>query len=475
MNKILVVDDQRTARKGITLLLKSLNFESDEAASLQEAESRLQQTEYDLVITDLRLPDEAQGLEVIRRVRTRHPLTPILVVTAYGSVDSAVKAMQNGADDYVTKDFSREELLLKIKRLMEIRKTQLANLRLHEQVNTFREKYRDFIEPDTIVGESPQMKQVMDLVARAAEDNDATVLITGESGTGKELIARAIHWNSPIRHKNQFVIVDVANLPANLLESELFGHEKGAFTSAHQMKKGKFEVADGGSVFLDEIGDFSPELQTKLLRFLQERTFSRVGGIKQLYSNVRIIAATNKNLEEMVEKGSFRQDLFFRLNVVRIHLPPLRERKSDIPALLRYFSARLEEQKGRHLEFPEEIIHKITEYSWPGNVRQLKNFLERLYITCNSGVVREEHLMFQPITTERSEVNPFQHLLDLPLKEARQRLVEEFEKFYLSHHLNLQNGNISKLASEVGESREGLSKKIKRYGLKGEENNQKKS
>ena len=469
MNRILIVDDQLTARKGLRILVKSLQYSVDDAANVEEVDRLIAQNEYDLVITDLRLPAEEQGLQVIRNVRQHYPLTPILVITAFGSVDSAVKAIKMGADDYVTKDFSREELGLKVQRMLALRQTQLANLRLQEQVNSFREKYPDTLAPNQIVGSGVHMRQVMDLVSRAAEDNESTVLITGESGTGKELIARAIHWNSPGRKTRQFMIVDVANLPANLLESELFGHEKGAFTNAYLQKKGKFEVADGGTVFLDEIGDFSPELQTKLLRFLQEKSFSRVGGVKQLYSNVRIIAATNKNLEELVKTGQFREDLFFRLNVVRIHLPPLRERKEDIPELIRYFSGLLEAQKGRQLKFPAEIVQQMAEYEWPGNIRQLKNFIERLYVTCSSSVVSEAHLQFSPIQKQdefSGSESVFDELLPLPFKEAKRRLLDNFERFYLSRHLKTHAGNISKLAEIVGESREGLSKKIKRYGLK---------
>lgn len=469
MNRILIVDDQLTARKGLRILVKSLQYSVDDAANVEEVDRLITQNEYDLVITDLRLPAEEQGLQVIRNVRQHYPLTPILVITAFGSVDSAVKAIKMGADDYVTKDFSREELGLKVQRMLALRQTQLANLRLQEQVNSFREKYPDTLAPNQIVGSGVHMRQVMDLVSRAAEDNESTVLITGESGTGKELIARAIHWNSPGRKTRQFMIVDVANLPANLLESELFGHEKGAFTNAYLQKKGKFEVADGGTVFLDEIGDFSPELQTKLLRFLQEKSFSRVGGVKQLYSNVRIIAATNKNLEELVKTGQFREDLFFRLNVVRIHLPPLRERKEDIPELIRYFSGLLEAQKGRQLKFPAEIVQQMAEYEWPGNIRQLKNFIERLYVTCSSSVVSEADLQFSPIQKQdefSGSESVFDELLPLPFKEAKRRLLDNFERFYLSRHLKTYAGNISKLAEIVGESREGLSKKIKRYGLK---------
>jgi DNA-binding NtrC family response regulator len=298
------------------------------------------------------------------------------------------------------------------------------------------------------------------------KDNDSNVLLTGESGTGKELIARSIHISSPERQMNKFNIVDISNIPSTLLESHLFGHEKGAFTDATSKRIGVFESADKGTIFLDEIGDFPTELQVKLLRFLQEGTFSRVGSSQELSADVRIIAASNKNIEGLVKKKKFREDLYYRLNVIRIHLPPLRDRKEDIIPLIKYFQLQFENQKGRKLFFPTEIISKMELYDWPGNVRQLKNFMERLYVICAENSVTENDLLFYGLPVKGVSDKIFSSLLALPFKEARKQLLENFEKEFINHYLSLYKRNISKVASIVGESREGLSKKIKRYGLK---------
>ncbi len=469
MSKILVVDDERTARKGLFFILKSQVDEIDEAENIQQAETNLAKNEYDLVISDLRLPEEKDGLNLVKKIKQVHPLTPVLMITAFSSINSAVQAMQAGADDYITKDFGHEEIVIKIKKMLETRKLWLANIRLSEQVNSLKDKYSLQLEADQIIGDSPPIKKVLDAAARAGQDNNSTVLITGESGTGKELIARSIHHNNSFRNKKKFVVVDVANMPATLLESQLFGHEKGSFTNALQKHTGCFETAEGGTAFLDEIGDFPLQLQVKLLRFLQEKTFVRVGGEKPIFSDVRIVAATNKNLEELVEKDRFREDLYYRLNVVKIHLPPLRERRDDIIVLINYFKNKFEIQKSRTLNFPENVIMKMVNYAWPGNVRQLKNMIESLFVLCPEDTVNEVELNFDHLPAGNVEDDLFNGLLDLPIKEARQKVIEKFESSYLKHHLEIYKNNISKMAMVVGESREGLSKKIKRYGLKKEE------
>ncbi len=466
MSRILIVDDERTARKGLVFILKDVAEDIWEEDGKMAAFQCLQQQEFDLAIVDLRLPDEAQGLALIGHIHQTYPQTPVLVITAYGSFESAVMAMKAGAQDYLTKDFSREEIILKVEKLLETRRLWMANLRLKEEVRNLKDNLELLGGQEQIIGESAVIRQILDVVSRLGKDNESTALITGESGTGKELIARSIHVNSTRRGREKFIVVDVAHMPASLLESQLFGHEKGAFTNAHQQHVGLFERANKGTVFLDEIGDFPLELQVKLLRFLQEKTFYRVGGTQALFSDVRIIAATNKNLEEMVQQKQFREDLYYRLNVVRIHLPPLRARREDIPVLIRYFQQKLKIQKSRDLIFTEEIIQKLQEYKWPGNIRQLKNFMERLYITCPEPKVRGEDLKFYSIPGQTDVNDPFEDLLKLPIKEARQKLIEQFEKRFIKHYLKRFNGNISKIASVIGESREGLSKKIKRYGLK---------
>ena len=466
MTKILIVDDERTARKGLFFLLKSQPYQIEEAASKNQAVAKLKGQEFDLAIVDLRLPEEKHGLSLVQTIHHKYPMTPVLVMTAYGSIECAVKAIKAGAQDFVTKDFSRDEIILKVDKLLEIRKLWLSNLRLSEQVSYLKNNLEIWNGQDQIIGESSAIQQVLDLTVRVGKDNESTVLITGESGTGKELIAQSIHYNSTTRSRNKFMVIDVANIPTTLLESQLFGHEKGAFTNAHQQHIGLLEKAHKGTVFLDEIGDFPLKLQVKLLRFLQEKLFYRVGGNKPIHSDVRIIAATNKKPEQIVQQKRFREDLYYRLNVVRIHLPALRERRDDIPLLVQYFQKKLEAKKGRSLIFPEPVIQKMMSYHWPGNIRQLKNFMERLYITCTTPEVNEQDLNFSGLPAQNKEKELFTSLLKLPLKTARQQLIGKLEKMFLKHYLGLYNGNISKIATVVGESREGLSKKIKKYGLK---------
>lgn len=466
MSRILIVDDERTARKGVALFLKSQKDDIFDVESKDQAQKLLKLYDFDVAIVDLRLPTEELGLSLIKHIHETYNLTPVLAMTAFGSIDSAIKAMKAGAEDYITKDFSQEGIKIKVKKLLETRKMWFDNIRLANQVKSLKAKVGEDYQIPVLIGESPEIKKILNMVSRIGSDNDTTVLITGESGTGKELVARLIHSNSPVRKDKKFVEVDIANLPATLLESQLFGHQRGAFTNAIEQKAGLFEIADGGTVFLDEIGDFPLELQVKLLRFLQEKSFMRVGGSKTLRADVRIIAATNKDLDDLVQKQLFREDLFYRLNVVRLHLPPLRDRKNDIPILINEFQRQIEEKKKRTLIFSEQIIQKMKLYDWPGNVRQLKNLIESLYVICPEQIVRDEDINFDNILTKPKFDSVFLSLYNLPLKQARQNLVEKFEKSYLKHQYNIYNGNISKIAAEIGESREGISRKIKKYGIK---------
>jgi len=467
MSRILIVDDEQTARKGVALYLKNQTDDIFDVENKEQAVKLLKLYDFDVAIIDLRLPTEEIGLNLITHIHQTYSLTPVLAMTAFGSIDSAIKAMKAGAEDYITKDFSQEVIKLKIKKLLETRKMWFDNIRLANQVKSLKAKMAEDNPIPELIGESAEIRKILNMVSRIGGDNDTTVLITGESGTGKELIARLIHSNSPKRKDKKFVEVDIANLPATLLESQLFGHQKGAFTNAIEQKAGLFEFADGGTVFLDEIGDFPLELQVKLLRFLQEKKFMRIGSSKTLHADVRIIAATNKNLEELVKKQLFREDLFYRLNVVRLHLPPLRERKNDIPILIREFQNQVEAKKHKTLVFPDHIIQKMINYDWPGNVRQLKNIIESLYIICPEQIVRDEDVIFDNTLTKPEYDSVFSNLYNLPLKQARQKLVEKFEKGFLKHQYYIYNGNISKIAADVGESREGISRKIKKYGIKG--------
>ncbi len=468
MQRILIIDDERTARKGLYFTLKKSFDDVHEAENFADAQRKLKQSEFDLAMVDLRLPSEEEGLRLIKHIKEIYPMTAVLIITAYSSVESAVKAMRAGGDDYITKDFTSEEIVIKVQKMLEMRKLWLSGLRLTKQVDDIKNKYTPFKEPDIIIGESKKMTLILDKLARIGKDNDSTVLVTGESGTGKEMVARSIHINSPKRARQKFVVVDVANMPATLLESQLFGHEKGAFTNANQLHRGFFEVASGGTVFLDEIGDFPLELQVKLLRFIQEKSFVRVGGDQPMYSDVRIIAATNKNLEELVKNNRFREDLYYRIKVIHIHLPPLRERKEDIPVLIKHFRERFNKLKGRELPFSQEVIDKMMQYDWPGNIRQLKNFIEELYVLCPSNEVTLDNLNFDQFDNHSKDEDPFNDLISLPFKAARKELVERFERQYYKYYYQACDGNITRMAQMVGESREGISKKLKYHGIKEE-------
>jgi DNA-binding NtrC family response regulator len=466
MSRILLIDDDKTARKGLYFILRSVVDEVIEAESVDETEKVLSKIQFDVVISDLRIPKEEDGLNLVKKIKQTQPITPILMITAYGSVDSAVKAIKAGAFDYITKDFTKEEIVLKIEKLLNTRKLWLSNLRLSQEVKALKNQNFFNVKNDEIIGNSPEITKVLDVIKRIAVDKDSTVLLQGESGTGKELVAKSIHNNTPERNKNKFIVVDVASMPTTLLESQLFGHEKGSFTDAKEKHIGYFEEAMHGTVFLDEIGDFPVELQVKLLRFLQEKTIVRVGGVEQIFADVRIIAATNKNLEELVARGEFRKDLYYRLKVVSLVIPSLKERKEDIRELIEYFINKFEIIKNRKLIFPNEVIDKMIEYDWPGNVRQLKNLIESLYILVPFDKVKEEDLQFEtPESTYLVNDLP-DTISNLSFKDAKQSVLEKFEYDYIRHHLKKYNGNISKLAAEIGISREGLSKKIKNYNLK---------
>lgn len=466
MSRILLIDDDKTARKGLYFILRSVVDEVIEAESVDETEKVLSKIQFDVVISDLRIPKEEDGINLVKKIKQTQPITPILMITAYGSVDSAVKAIKAGAFDYITKDFTKEEIVLKIEKLLNTRKLWLSNLRLSQEVKALKNQNFFNVKNDEIIGNSPEITKVLDVIKRIAVDKDSTVLLQGESGTGKELVAKSIHNNTPERNKNKFIVVDVASMPTTLLESQLFGHEKGSFTDAKEKHIGYFEEAMHGTVFLDEIGDFPVELQVKLLRFLQEKTIVRVGGVEQIFADVRIIAATNKNLEELVARGEFRKDLYYRLKVVSLVIPSLKERKEDIRELIEYFINKFEIIKNRKLIFPNEVIDKMIEYDWPGNVRQLKNLIESLYILVPFDKVKEEDLQFEtPESTYLVNDLP-DTISNLSFKDAKQSVLEKFEYDYIRHHLKKYNGNISKLAAEIGISREGLSKKIKNYNLK---------
>src|SRR5829696_3663386 len=368
MGRILVADDHDALRRGLVRGLTEAGHEVEEAANGNAAIERLHDSYFDVVLSDLKMGG-SDGMDVLRTTRALHPTTAVILMTAFGSVNTAVEAMKIGAFDYVQKPFEIEEMEVKIEKALEVK-------RLRHEVDYLRHTQQDIYEFDKIVGQSPALQHVLDIVKKVAKSN-TTVLIRGETGTGKELIAGATHHNS-LRNNRNFVKVNCAALQENLLESELFGHEKGAFTSADRQRIGRFEQADGGSLFLDEIGDMSPSTQAKILRVLQEHEFERLGGTRTLRVDVRLIAATNRDLSAMVQSGQFREDLYYRLNVVAIEMPPLRERKDDIVPLANSFIKRFSAELKKRIDGLEPDAQKLLmRYNWPGNIRELENAIER--------------------------------------------------------------------------------------------------
>ncbi len=368
MGRILVVDDHDSLRKGLVRALNNAGHDVEEAANGTSAIERLQDNQFDVVLTDLRMGG-ADGMDVLRTTRSMQPSAAVILMTAFGSIHTAVEAMKIGAFDFVQKPFEIEEMELKIEKAIELR-------HLKHQVDYLRHEQQDIYDFDHIVGASGALQQVLTIVKKVARSN-STVLVRGETGTGKELIAGAIHHNSN-RANRAFVKVNCAALQENLLESELFGHEKGAFTSADKQRIGRFEQADGGTLFLDEIGDMSQSTQAKILRVLQEHEFERLGGTRTLRVDVRIIAATNRNLTQMVQEGRFREDLYYRLNVVSVEMPPLRDRKDDIPELAEFFVKRFAGELKKRIDGIHPDAQKLlARHNWPGNIRELENVIER--------------------------------------------------------------------------------------------------
>jgi two-component system, NtrC family, response regulator AtoC len=384
MGRILVVDDHDSLRKGLVRALANAGHDVEEAPNGTVAIERLQESQFDVVLTDLRMGG-ADGMDVLRTTRSIQPNSAVILMTAFGSIHTAVEAMKIGAFDFVQKPFEIEEMELKIEKAIELR-------HLKYQVDYLRHEQQDIYNFERIVGESGALAHVLAIVKKVARSN-STILIRGETGTGKELIAGAIHHNS-LRASRAFVKVNCAALQENLLESELFGHEKGAYTSADKQRIGRFEQADGGTLFLDEVGDMSPSTQAKILRVLQEHEFERLGGTRTLRVDVRVIAATNRHLTQMVQDGRFREDLFYRLNVVSVDVPPLRDRKEDIPALAGFFVRRFAgELKNNKVEgLHPDALKVLMRHNWPGNIRELENVIERAVLLAESGVVSIQDL-----------------------------------------------------------------------------------
>lgn len=458
---ILVVDDERSIRVGLQGLLAKEGYEVSVAESGDEALRLIAGRAFDVVLTDLRMSG-VDGFGLLRRLRDTHPDALVIMMTAYGSEKIAVEAMKAGACDYVVKPFDNDEVKILVRQAFEQAALRREVRRLHERLDAA-------FRFDNILGSSPAMHRVFDVVTKVAP-TDLTVLITGESGTGKELIANALHHNSP-RRGGPFIKVNCAALTRELVESELFGHERGAFTGAVATREGKFEAADGGTIFLDEIGDMNVETQAKVLRVLQEREFERVGGNRTIKVDVRVIAATNKDLQQLVREGHFREDLFYRLNVVSVTLPPLRERREDIPLLATHFLREAFSRYGRGpLTLSPDAYALLLSYPWPGNVRELKNVLEAAAVLAAGEGIRACDLRIGPHPAEGRPAAPLpatRHPEQLPLtfKEAKQQVVEAFEREFITRALQRHQGNITKTAAELGLHRQQLQQKIRELGL----------
>ncbi|MHB8535802.1 MAG: sigma-54-dependent transcriptional regulator [Sulfuricaulis sp.] len=452
---ILVIDDQEPHRDLIRDVLTASGYAVETAASGEEALERMQRGDISLMLTD-QLMRGMSGIDLMRRVRAQKPELPVVIVTAHGTVDTAVNAMKAGATDYIQKPFTPEELLIVVRRVLE-------RLDLVEEVQTLRRRIAEPYRFDRIVSQSPKMTEVFEVI-RHLVDLDTTVLITGETGTGKELVAHAIHYNSN-RRNQRFVRINCGALPETLLESELFGHERGAFSGATHARSGKFEYASGGTLLLDEIGDISPAMQLKLLRVLQEKEIQRVGGNETIRVDVRIMATTNRDLETAIAAKAFRSDLYYRLNVVRIQLPPLRERMEDVPLLAEHFLRVFGEKTGRALQgIDRGAMNALTEYPWPGNVRELANVIERAAVMAGGDRIMAVDL---PVGTTPAHPNAAADRLDLdlPFKEGRQQVIAEYEKAYLVNCLRRYKGNIGQCAQHCGVDAKTFYRKMQEYDL----------
>ena len=448
--RIVVVDDEPAQRELIGGFLMKQGHEIFPAASGAEALAHVKDRQVDLVLSDCRMPGMS-GPELLLGIKAVNPEVPLILMTAYATVETAVQAMKDGAADYLTKPLDLEELLIRLARVAE-------QSRLRSEVRDLQARLVERHRLEGIIGESGRMQEVLALAKRVAP-SDATVLIRGESGTGKELIARAIHFNSP-RASGPLVNLNCAALPEQLLESELFGHEKGAFTGAVGQRKGRFEQADGGSIFLDEIGDLSPALQVKLLRVLQERQFERVGGNRTLTVNVRVLAATHRELERAMREGTFRDDLYYRLNVVTIQIPPLRERREDISLLLDHFLRKFAAKNRRDVTgLTAAARDALLKYDYPGNVRELENIVERAILLCRGRVIDLEDL---PAT-----VRPGQRSAGEPLPKDLPGVLADIERQAIESALERSGGVQTQAAEALGISERVLRYKMKKYGLEG--------
>lgn len=438
---ILIVDDELIVRESLTKWFREDGFRADAAENAASALKKLQEAEWTILLVDIKMPG-MDGIELLQRVKEINKGITVIIITAFGAVDTAVKALKLGAYDYITKPIDPDYLDHIIGKVLKERELQMENVKLRETVS-------ELSAATEIVGDSPEIKKVLELVHTVAP-TDTTVMIRGESGTGKELVARAIHAHSP-RRLFPIVVVNCGAMTETLLESELFGHERGAFTGAQYRRKGKVELADGGTLFLDEIGNIAPKTQMDLLRVIETKQFMRVGGNEVLHSDFRVICATNRNLEQAVKEGSFREDLYYRLNVFAIEIPPLRCRRGDIAKLAHFFLERHARSMNKPVRsFSADAMHAIRSYNWPGNVRELENAIERAVVICDGTVIEKQHL---PVQT---------HETPKPIGKT----LSDIEQQHIEAILRETGWNISRSAQILDIDRVTLYNKIDKYGLK---------
>jgi DNA-binding NtrC family response regulator len=459
--KVLVVDDETVIREGLKRILGGAGYQVEALAQGHRAIERLQSEPFDLVISDVKMPGMS-GIEVLKAIRVLQPQVPIIMITGYSTVDTAVEALKNGAVDYIAKPFTPEHLLAKISQALDQRAVLIEDICLQKEL-------RESQGFNGFIGTSPEMQKVYHRIIQVA-DTDSTVLITGESGTGKELVAHAIHQQGN-RRSRPFVALDCTALAENLLESELFGHVKGSFTGAIQSKVGIFKVADGGTLFLDEIANLSLTTQAKLLRVLQERVVTPIGGTQPTPISIRLIAASNRDLRTLISKGEFREDLFFRLNIIPVDLPPLRERKGDIRLLIAYFLKKYTEATGKEVRaVAPEVIEWLESYAFPGNVRELENIIERAVVLARQEVISKQDLEMDNEGTPAA-VCRYSHIprtaeeLKTTKQLLRERAVEPIERAFVLDALRRNSWNVTRAAEEVGMQRPNFQALLKKQGL----------
>jgi DNA-binding NtrC family response regulator len=464
---ILVIDDEAVIREGLRQTLTLEGYQVDSAANGKTGMEKLQKGNFSVVISDLKMP-VMNGIEVLQAIQALQPNVPVIIITGFATVDSAVEAMKNGAYEYLTKPFLPDAIVQKVTAAVRQRELNL-------EAEVIREEMPEELAEESFIGRSKPMQKVFQRIQQVAPTS-STVLITGESGTGKELVARAIHDHSS-RNEEAFVAVDCNSLPENLLESELFGHVKGSFTGATQSKPGLFTVASGGTLFLDEIANLSLATQAKLLRVLQQREVTAIGGTKATPIDVRLIAATNQGLDKMVEKGTFRDDLYFRLNIIPIELPPLRARNGDVPLLIGYFLKKFAEEVGREIKGLSSEAHlALHEYNFPGNVRELENIIERAVVLSKGDTIQREDLELPTeddfVDTERDKTVPMnsEELKELK-RRVRESAVEPVEKAFVYAALERNDWNVTRAAEETGMQRPNFQAMLKKLGISVKDHN----